>query len=55
MDEKSQITTMPKKACMITLMFGIKDDAEGLAVKQIVDDAIKEIPEKRYTFQITET
>ena len=46
---------MPKKACMITLMFPVKDDAEGLAVKQVLDDAIKDITEKRYTFQITET
>ena len=40
---------------MITLMFPVKDDAEGLVIKQVLDDAIKEIPDKRYTFQITET
>jgi hypothetical protein len=54
MDETSKIT-MPKKACMITLMFPVKDDEEGMAIKKVLDDAIKDIPEKRYTFQITET
>ena len=55
MDEKSQLTPMPKKACMITLMFPVTGDTEALAVKQILDDAIADIKEKRYTFQITET
>jgi len=54
MDE-NQKSPMPKKSCMITLMFPVKDDAEGLVIKQVLDDAIKEIPDKRYTFQITET
>ena len=54
MDETSKIT-MPKKSCMITLMFPVKDDAEGLVVKQVLDDAIKDFKEKRYTFQINET
>lgn len=55
MDEKSQITPMPKKACMITLMFPVSDDTEALAVKQVLDDAVKDMKEKRFTFQITET
>ncbi len=45
---------MPKRSCMINLMFAIENDAEALAVKQAIDDAVKEIKEKRYTFQITE-
>jgi len=55
MEEKSQITPMPKKACVINLMFPVTSDTEALAVKQVLDDAVKEIPEKRYSFQITET
>lgn len=55
MDEKSQITPMPKKACMITLMFPVNDDTDALAVKQVLDDAVKDMKEKRFTFQITET
>jgi len=46
---------MPKKACMITLMFAIKDDRAALALKAILDEAIKDIKEKRYTFQIQES
>jgi len=44
--------TMPAKSCMITLAFGIKTDEEALAVKKVVDEAIKDIEKKRYTFQI---
>ena len=55
MDEKSQSTPMPKKACVITLMFPVEDDTDALAVKQVLDDAIKDVKDKRYTFQITET
>lgn len=55
MDEKSQITPMPKKACVITLMFPVNDDTDALAVKQVLDDAVKDMKEKRFTFQITET
>ena len=54
MDETSKIT-MPKKSCMITLMFPVTGDTEALAVKQVLDDAIKDITDKRYTFQINET
>jgi len=55
MDEKSQITPMPKKACVITLMFPVENDTDALAIKQVLDDTIKDMKEKRYTFQITET
>jgi len=45
---------MPKRSCMITLMFGIENDAEALAVKKVIDEAISDIKEKRYTFQLNE-
>jgi len=54
MDEQQQQTPMPKKSCMITIMFGIEDDAEALKVKQQIDDALKGIKEKRYSFGINE-
>ena len=45
---------MPKRSCMITLMFGIDNDAQALAVKKVIDEAISDIKEKRYTFQLNE-
>jgi len=45
---------MPKRSCMINLMFAIDNDAEALAVKAEIDKAIKDIKEKRYTFQLNE-
>jgi len=36
-------------------MFAIKDDRAALALKAILDEAIKDIKEKRYTFQIQES
>ena len=45
---------MPKRSCMITLMFGIDNDAEALAIKKVIDEAVKDIKEKRYTFQLNE-
>ena len=45
---------MPKRSCMINLMFAIENDAEALAVKSAIDEAVKDMKEKRYTFQITE-
>lgn len=54
MDGQPEQTPMPKKSCMITLMFAIKDDKEGLELKAIIDEYMGKIPEKRYTFQIIE-
>lgn len=54
MDEKQGIA-MPKKACMMTVMFGIEDDKIALDIKHLIDEAIKDIKEKRFTFQIIET
>jgi len=47
-------TPMPKKSCMVNLMFAITDDAEALKLKQVIDEVVKDIKEKRYTFQIIE-
>lgn len=55
MEQPPQQTPMPKKSCMVTLMFGIEDDKQALDVKHIIDDAVKDMKEKRYTFQIIET
>lgn len=54
MDEEPKKTPMPKKSCMITVMFGIENDSEALDVKQTIDEALKDIEDKRYTFQINE-
>ena len=48
-------TPMPQKSCMITLMFPVEDDSLALQIKAVIDDAIKDIKEKRYTFQIQES
>jgi len=53
--ETAQLPPMPKKSCMITLMFAIDTDKEALDIKQHIDNAIAAIKEKRYTFQIIET
>ena len=55
MEQPPQQTPMPPKSCMITLMFGIDTDAEALEVKKVIDEAIKDIKKKRYTFQINES
>ncbi len=54
MDPKQTPMPMPKKSCMITIMFPVDDDTEALALKQIVDKAVEPMKEKRYTFQINE-
>lgn len=54
MEQPPQLTPMPKKSCMVNLMFPVTDDTEALAVKQVIDDAVKDMKEKRFTFQIIE-
>lgn len=54
METPPEKTPMPKKSCVITLMFAIKDDAEALAVKAKMNEIVKDLEEKRYSFQITE-
>lgn len=46
---------VPKKSCMITLMFPVQDDTEALQIKAVIDKALEGIKEKRYNFQINET
>jgi len=46
---------MPKKSCMVTLMFAIENDEQAMKVKQQIDSALTNIEKKRYTFQIIET
>lgn len=45
---------MPKKACVISLMFEVGNDTQALNVKAQIDAAVKDIVQKRYTFQIVE-
>lgn len=54
MPESVEKTPMPKKSCVVTIMFPIEQDAEALKIKEVIDNAIKDMKEKRYTFQITE-
>ena len=55
MNEKVGTEPIPKKSCMITLMFGIEDDQQALTVKEKLNEIVKDIEPKRYTFQINET
>lgn len=54
MDNKEE-KPAPKRSCMITLMFPIDSDKQAIEIKHLIDDAIAEIEEKRYTFQINES
>lgn len=48
-------TEQVRKGCVISLMFSIDNDSEAMAVKQKVNEIIKDIPEKKFTFQIIES
>lgn len=52
--ETPPVKPVPKRSCMITLMFAIESDAEALAVKAVIDKAVADIKDKRYTFQLNE-
>lgn len=52
--ENNNLMPVPKRSCLFTLMFAVKDDKEALDIKEIVDEAIKHIENKRYSFQINE-
>jgi len=43
-----------RKACQIQIMFPVADDLKALEVKHAIDDIVGDIPDKRYTFNITE-
>jgi len=53
--EQSQSTPPSKKGVIINLMFSVSNDKEALDIKQLIDNAIVAIKEKRYTFQIVES
>lgn len=53
--ETPPVTPMPKKSCIITLMFAVDTDEEALHVKKILNEVVKNIKDKRYSFQINET
>jgi len=43
-----------KKGVSIQLMFPCEEDDEAMAIKKAIDDVVKDIKEKRYTFSISE-
>ena len=43
-----------KKGVSIQIMFPCESDDYAIAVKKAIDDVVKDIPEKRYTFSISE-
>jgi len=54
MDEKT-LPNVPKKGCVINIMFPVTDDQKALAVKLALDETLKVLKEKRVTFQIIES
>lgn len=46
---------MPKKYCMITLMFPIEDSKKAIEIKSVIDEAVKDIEDKRFRFEINES
>lgn len=50
-----QTPPMPKKVCMVQLMFPVIEDKIALDIKQQIDAIIKDVKDKRYTFQIIES
>ena len=53
--DKLPVPPMPKKACMIQLMFPVDDDKEALEIKDGIDVIVKDVKDKRYMFQIIES
>jgi len=53
--ENDKPVPMPKKACMMTLMFPVTTDEACLVIKHAIDDILDDLKEKRVTFQIVET
>jgi hypothetical protein len=54
-EENKTLKDMPKKACMVTIMFAVDTDDEAMALKKGIDKAIADKDKKRYTFQIIES
>ena len=44
----------PKKGVSIQIMFPCESDEEALAIKKRIDEVVKDVTEKRYTFSISE-
>ncbi|KKN09369.1 hypothetical protein LCGC14_1047200, partial [marine sediment metagenome] len=45
---------IPKKGVSIQIMFPCEDDEGALLIKKRIDEVIKDVTEKRYTFSISE-
>lgn len=54
MDEQQVQKPVPKKYCMISLMFPVTDDKVAMNIKAVLDEYVKDFPEKRYRFEITD-
>ena len=44
----------PRKMCLISLMFPVEDDTVAMGIKAKIDEALPDVTDKRYTFQIIE-
>ena len=55
-EEPKQAPPKPgaKKGVSIQIMFPCESDEVAIGVKGKIDDIVKDIPEKRYTFSISE-
>lgn len=53
-NENMVVPTVPPKSCLITVMFPIASDDEAMAIKKAINEALKDVKEKRFTFQINE-
>ncbi len=57
-DEQEPKQPLPKpgakKGVSIQIMFPCERDSYALEVKKAIDEVVKDIPEKRYTFSISE-
>lgn len=53
--DKPPESPMPKKACVISLMFECVEDKQAFELKAQIDAMVKDIQQKRFTFQIVET
>ena len=52
---KKKKTTSHKKGCVISVLLSGIDDNEALKIKQGIDALIKNVKDKRLTFQFIET
>ena len=52
---KKRKTKPHKKVCMVNLVLPIDSNEEALRIKEYFDNAVKNVKEKRYQFQIIET